>query len=63
MKRSCGTVAVTIDVEGNPNWWDDALTKDQRNSIRDRIDSICDDLAGWVPWTPDVDPRRPVQRQ
>ncbi len=49
MKRSSGKVSITVDVKpGFIGWWD-ALTPDQRNSIRDRIDSIADDLNEWTP--------------
>lgn len=49
MIRSTGKIAVEIKVKGQQDtWWDDLLTKDQRNSIRDRIDSITDDLNEWT---------------
>jgi len=48
MKRGSGRVMIEITVTEWPDgWWWAELDPDQRNDIRDRIDSICDDLNKW----------------
>jgi hypothetical protein len=47
MKRSVGDVSIEVKVVGQPDFWLERLTGDQRNDIRDRLDAVMDDLLAW----------------